>query len=49
MSVLWSSGAYDRTSGIHLLAGLAAAAEKRVRVKKDGKKEKQSVKLKASD
>ena len=38
---LWvndSSCTYDRTSGIHLLAGLAAAAERRIPVKKEKKK-----------
>ena len=46
MGDLWvndSSGAYDRISGIHLVGGLAAAAENRGPVKK--KKELENVSI----
>ena len=42
-----SSCTYDRTFGMHLLAGLAAAAENRGPIKK--KDRNSAVKLKASD
>jgi len=42
-----SSCTYDRTSGIHLIGGLAAAAGRRVKVKKEKKIKKETLKLMA--